>query len=223
MATGAPEAAVDPVLADELAAIERLHHTGIIDLDERRTQRKEALDAWRLRHQAARFPPGLTDSPVATALLIPLAPALATPTDAAAEAELAAPTKAGGAGRAQPRERSPSPSRRREALALALALAGGGLERVQSAQCTLVDDHPTPPAYAGAPSDATVQSSCCVVCGVPLAAPMRGEARACEARLSEKCRVSACRCMPGTPGWRSPDSWRAEPLLHQPPCSPPDC
>jgi hypothetical protein len=41
-----------------------------------------------------------------------------------------------------------------------------------------VDDHPTPPAYAGAPSNAAVQSSCCVVCGVPLAAPMRGEARA---------------------------------------------
>lgn len=163
MATAAPEAAVDPVLADELAAIERLHQTGIIDLDERRTQRKEALDAWRLRHQAARFPPGLTDSsPAATALLIPLAPALATPSDAVAEAELAAPTKAGGAGRAQPHERSPS----------------RGQPRVRSAQCTRVDDHPTPPAYAGAPSDAAVQSSCCVVCGVPLAAPIRGKARA---------------------------------------------
>ena len=43
MANPAPEADVDPTLREELAAIERLYNSEIIDQDERRTQRKEAL------------------------------------------------------------------------------------------------------------------------------------------------------------------------------------
>ena len=100
MANPAPEADVDPTLREELAAIERLYNSEIIDQDERRTQRKEALDAWRQRQHAGRFPPGCTDSsPAVAALVIPTAPAPTATALPPAATKLAAPAKAGNAGR----------------------------------------------------------------------------------------------------------------------------